>query len=201
MSDEVTTLFPTVDDSTKGVPFWPRAGARIIDMVLHYAVALVGGVCAGIVIAILAVARNRNPDSVMQQATSGVLPFLGALVGATLGGTVMEAVHGSTFGKRILGYVVLGENGAPCTLTQAFKRNLLYLVDSLFFGVIAWNVMKQSPSNQRYGDQWADTIVRERKDVSPSVLRSDGTFVVAVLAGCAVDAACIGGFMVLKSLI
>ena len=56
-------------------------------------------------------------------------------------------------------------DGASITFTSALKRNVAYLWDALFFGLIAYSSMKKSILNQRSGDHWAQTIVAKSRDV------------------------------------
>jgi len=44
--------------------------------------------------------------------------------------THVEETYGRTLGKWLLGIVVVGENGGPCTMEASAVRNLLRLVDN-----------------------------------------------------------------------
>lgn len=58
-------------------------------------------------------------------------------------------------------------------------RNLAFLIDSLFFGLVGASAMGKSPTNQRYGDQWARTLVVRVADLAPSQRPSTARFLCA----------------------
>jgi uncharacterized RDD family membrane protein YckC len=72
---------------------------------------------------------------------------------------VMEAACGATVGKLLLGLRVRGADGAPVAVRAAIARNVLRVVDGLFFylpgAVLVWS----SPRRQRLGDRVAGTVV------------------------------------------
>jgi uncharacterized RDD family membrane protein YckC len=174
----------------EGVAFWPRAGARIVDTILHYVV----GFCAGILFAVLvfvAAAGHPDPLQVAKMAHPGIIGFVVALLGAVAFHTICESVHGSTPGKLLFSMVVVQEDGSPCRPTGAFIRSLAYFVDALFFGLIAYFAMQKSAKEQRHGDEWAHTIVCKRSRVSPQNLRSVGKFMLGLFLAIIVDAALI----------
>ena len=75
---------------------------------------------------------------------------------------VSEAQWGTTIGKRMLGLRVLTASGDRIGFTQAFLRNILIPVDTLFFTLPALLSMKSSEIHQRIGDRAAGTaVVRE----------------------------------------
>jgi uncharacterized RDD family membrane protein YckC len=73
--------------------------------------------------------------------------------------TVLEGLFGWTVGKRVTGLIVLGEDGSPIDIRSAFKRNLLRVVDGLFFYLVAAVAVWASPTHQRFGDRSAHTVV------------------------------------------
>lgn len=90
----------------------PRFAARVID---------------GLIVGIPALFIYR----VLSEGMGGPGAILSAFIyGATLVAyaTFMEAGSGQTFGKRLLGLQVLGPQGGPPTLGQAFRRNYFYVV-------------------------------------------------------------------------
>ena len=119
-------------------------------------------------------------------ATSG-LDFLAGLLGSLAMHTVAEGLHGSTIGKRLCGLTVVTVGGAPPTLGGALKRNIAFLWDALFFGMIAAQRMSQSPLNQRYGDAWANTQVVRLSVLTPDPGRSWLGFGLAVSYGLAAN--------------
>jgi uncharacterized RDD family membrane protein YckC len=86
-------------------------------------------------------------------------PMLGALVLFFVYYVVCEGVFGRTLGKRILGLRVVAEDGSPIYLGAAFLRNLLRIVDGLFFYLVAAISVWSSPTRQRLGDRAAHTYV------------------------------------------
>jgi uncharacterized RDD family membrane protein YckC len=75
---------------------------------------------------------------------------------------VCEAATGATLGKRIVGIRVVGEDGEHVTLGAAVIRNLLRVVDALFFYLVGFFFALTSVQGQRLGDRAAHTIVVRR---------------------------------------
>jgi uncharacterized RDD family membrane protein YckC len=188
-------------EGIEGVGFWPRVAARIMDLVVHMIVSLFTGLFMGILIAIAAIATNQ-PTSLLLERMAGesFSTFITAIIGLFAYYVVCESVHGSTLGKLILSMVVVQEDGSPCRFKSALIRNLGYYVDGLFFGLIAYSAMNRSSQRQRYGDDWAHTIVCKRNKVSPDKLRSGGRFALALFAACMADSAILMVGMVLRVL-
>ncbi|MEX0991270.1 MAG: RDD family protein [Actinomycetota bacterium] len=76
---------------------------------------------------------------------------------------ILEATAGATVGKFIVGIRVRQLDGTPITWKQSTIRNLLRIIDGLFFylvgAIIVWN---STPLRQRLGDQTAHTVVIQR---------------------------------------
>jgi uncharacterized RDD family membrane protein YckC len=72
---------------------------------------------------------------------------------------VCEAATGATLGKRMVGIRVVDEDGDRVTLGAAIIRNLLRLVDALFFYLVGFLFALTSSRGQRLGDRAAHTIV------------------------------------------
>jgi uncharacterized RDD family membrane protein YckC len=175
------------------VGFGRRAAARLIDLVVHLFV----GLGSGIVIAILAYVveglTGRSAQTVLARLGSGGFQgFLLGMLGGFFYDTIMEGFDGSTMGKLIVGIMVLQETARPCTLKAAAKRSLLFFYDSLFFGLVAEHSMKQTPTQQRYGDHWAQTVVVRRRSAPPSSRHSFVRFVVVLIVAGLVDGAMLG---------
>ena len=75
---------------------------------------------------------------------------------------VCEAATGATLGKRLVGIQVVGEVGDPLTFGAAVVRNLLRLVDALFFYLVGFLFAAMSSRGQRLGDRAAHTVVVRR---------------------------------------
>jgi uncharacterized RDD family membrane protein YckC len=76
--------------------------------------------------------------------------------------TLCEAASGATLGKRMVGIRVVGADGAHVTFGAAFVRNLLRLVDGLFFYLVGAIFALTSARGQRLGDRAAGTVVVRR---------------------------------------
>jgi uncharacterized RDD family membrane protein YckC len=70
-----------------------------------------------------------------------------------------ESLSGATLGKRMVGIRVIGEDGTELGLGAAVVRNLLRLVDGLFFYLVGALFALASPRRQRLGDRAAGSIV------------------------------------------
>ena len=145
----------------EGVAFWPRVAARLIDIVV---MTLLGSV-AGALFAMVA-----------KYHATGVSVFIFSVLAGVAYHTICEGLHGSTVGKLALHMVVVTDGGTPCDLGAAFKREIAYFFDALFFGLIGYVSMNKSPQEQRYGDRWAQTIVCKRAAVVPQYLRGGQRF-------------------------
>jgi uncharacterized RDD family membrane protein YckC len=171
-----------------GVSFWPRAAARLIDLVVHFAVRYGTGYLFGLMLLVasgghvprLIIFKLRHP---------GLTGFAFTLLGAVAYHVIFTAVHGSTLGKRVLSMVVVQEDGSPCGLKSAVVRELGYFVDTLFFGIIGYMAMQESVQEQRHGDNWAHTVVCKRELIAPDKLRGAGRFAVASMFALMADAA------------
>jgi uncharacterized RDD family membrane protein YckC len=173
--------------SLQGVSFWPRAFARLIDLGTHFGVSYCAGRLFGAMLVIAA--GGHVPHAVyVRLRSSSILSFVLVLLGSILFEAVCEAVHGSTPGKMVFGIVVVQDDGTPCRVKSALIRSFAYLIDGLFFGLIAYSSMKQSPQEQRLGDEWADTVVCNRSDLPPTSLRGTGVFVMALFFAVLADA-------------
>jgi uncharacterized RDD family membrane protein YckC len=70
-----------------------------------------------------------------------------------------EAMTGRTLGKRLVGIRVVDEEGDQIDFSGAVIRNLLRLVDGLFFYLVGALFAFSSPQGQRLGDRAAHTVV------------------------------------------
>jgi uncharacterized RDD family membrane protein YckC len=73
-----------------------------------------------------------------------------------------EAVFEMTLGKRIVGIRVAAEDGEHVSLGAAVVRNLLRLVDGLFFYLVGALFVLTSSRGQRLGDRAGHTLVVRR---------------------------------------
>ena len=95
-------------------------------------------------------------------------PFFVWLVVAIAYYVVLEARSGDTLGKKLVGLQVVKLDGIPITMRESVVRNVLRLVDGLFFYLVGAIVVWASKKNQRLGDRLAGTVVRRRPSVKPA---------------------------------
>jgi uncharacterized RDD family membrane protein YckC len=75
----------------------------------------------------------------------------------------MEGFFGTTPGKTIFKLRVLSEDGTRCRIVPAIIRNLLRIIDGLFFYLVGAILVARSEKKQRLGDRVAKTIVAKRR--------------------------------------
>lgn len=75
--------------------------------------------------------------------------------------------YGATPGKMVSGLRVVNENGTNISWGESAIRNLLRIVDGLFFYLVGAILVWTSPQKQRLGDRLAHTYVVHKKP-SPS---------------------------------
>lgn len=73
--------------------------------------------------------------------------------------TYLEGTKGQTIGKMITKIKVVREDGTPIDMEQAFKRNILRVIDGLFAYLIGAILIWRSDKQQRLGDSVAKTVV------------------------------------------
>jgi uncharacterized RDD family membrane protein YckC len=174
-----------------GVGFWPRVGARVIDLIVHNVIAVCCGFLVGILLAIVAALRHIPVYLLVGHKKSGITLFALALLGTVAFEAICEGFHGSTPGKLLFSMVVIQEDGSPCRPWPAWVRSFAYFIDALFFGLVGYFNMQKSPQQQRHGDEWAHTIVCRRASVAPENLRGTGQFILAFFFASLADAALI----------
>ncbi len=85
-------------------------------------------------------------------------------IGSFLYHSLLEGLYGKTIGKKLCGIVVLKDDFSKCNLLAGFLRNLMRIVDSFFYYLVAVVTMTGTLKWQRLGDIVAGTVVvRERK--------------------------------------
>jgi uncharacterized RDD family membrane protein YckC len=130
-----------------------RFVALVIDGFVLLGISLVVGLAAG---GAYSTSTANSYDAGIQVDTG---PMLAALALFFAYYVVCEGLFGRTLGKRILSLRVVSEDGSPIYLGAAFLRNLLRLVDGLFFYLVAAVSVWASPTRQRLGDRAAHTHV------------------------------------------
>lgn len=71
----------------------------------------------------------------------------------------LEARYGQTLGKRLAKIRVVDEDGGSIDGSAALIRNVLRLVDGLFFYLVGAVLVVLSDDEQRLGDRVAETVV------------------------------------------
>jgi len=72
---------------------------------------------------------------------------------------VMEATSGATIGKKVMGIKVVKADGGAMNWQASIIRNLLRIIDGIFFYLVGAIVVWISKSRQRLGDMAAKTLV------------------------------------------
>ncbi len=75
---------------------------------------------------------------------------------------VLEAVAGGTLGKLVIGIRVYTVDGQPISWGASIIRNLLRIVDGLFFYLVGAILVWTSDKKQRLGDRAAKTVVAKK---------------------------------------
>jgi len=84
-------------------------------------------------------------------------------IGGFLYHSLLEGLLGTTLGKKLCGITVLKADFTPCGLGAGFLRNLLRVVDSFFYYLVAAVSLSGTLKWQRLGDLAAETVVVVRK--------------------------------------
>jgi uncharacterized RDD family membrane protein YckC len=179
----------SVPEGLAGEPFWRRAIARILDYLL---VNLILARMAGALFRFLltTAAGGRPPLWVLVRFSQHRLPlFFAGMCGYFAYQTICTSVHGSTLGKRLLSLEVVQDDGSRCPPRSAIIRELAFFVDSFFFGAVGYSVMSADDQHKRYGDRWADTIVRKIAKGSHESRREAERFMLGLTMGVMADLA------------
>ena len=166
-----------------GAGFGIRAAARGIDIVYGIVIGFFGGVFAGILIVVLE--QGGRIESGWQERVGGVdlASWGSSLLGTLFYHCLTEGMYGASLGKLLCRLRVVSEEARPIGIMQAFKRNLAFYWDGLFFGLVGYSSMKKSELNQRYGDHWAKTVVIKSSDVPAESERGWEMFALAFVFG------------------
>jgi uncharacterized RDD family membrane protein YckC len=179
----------TVPDlPVEGVGFLLRALAKIIDLVIHNVIGIPLGFLIGVIIGYLATSMGTpvpsfTSDDVSWQLINGAF----AITGFIFYCAICEAYYGATLGKMILGLFVVNKKGEQISFGAGLVRSLLFFIDSFFFGLPAYTVMKDSPLRQRIGDRAAGTVVIKRSEVRSSEIPSGCMLVIVLVIGLLFD--------------
>ena len=161
--------------------FGIRLAARLLD---YLPVIVAGGMSLAVGSLFVSIPTAQKDLSLLNRFVLRI----GAVVAVTLYHTFSESIGGASLGKRLLGLEVVSEDLGPATLLQGWKRSLAFLLDGFFFGAIGYNAMKNSPTRQRIGDEWAKTRVVLRRSLPPASRRPTRIFVFALFGAMGIAA-------------
>ena len=128
-----------------------RAVAFILDVVLLFVLAYA--------IALLTGGATRTGFEL-----SGI-PFLLTVFVWIAYFAVLEKTAGATLGKMAMGLRVVRPDGCSISWSSSIIRNLLRIVDGLFFYLVGAILVWQSPTRQRLGDRAGGTMVVRAHDL------------------------------------
>lgn len=142
---------PTRDDTNV---IGARIGAQIIDTIIMGVIFVV----IFFVIGAIGSAVGGNAGG-----TISLIGLLLAFVATLFYWLLLEGLWGGyTVGKRVFGIKVVEEDGSQCSLGSSFVRNLLEIIDGLFYYLVGFIVMAITDKRQRIGDRLGGTtVVRE----------------------------------------
>ena len=103
---------------------------------------------------------SHHPFRLIMMIFSTVMFYF---IGGFLYHSLLEGMLGTTLGKRLCNITVLKADFTPCGLGAGFLRNLLRIVDSFFYYLVAAVSLAGTLKWQRLGDLAAETVVVVRK--------------------------------------
>ncbi len=151
--DDTTLDVPAdVTDVRRPPPPFLRGAARVVDLLVQ--------------VAVLEAAFQAMPYLPVKGLITLEPEMLGyADLAVGLGSfwvycTVSEWLGSATLGKAVTALRTVDEHeGGPIGFRAAALRNLVFFVDALLFGMVAYSQMARSPKRQRGGDAVAGTLV------------------------------------------
>lgn len=103
---------------------------------------------------------RTNPFKFMALALFGIVTLIS---GGFLYHSLLEGLWGKTLGKKLCDIVVLKDDFTRCTLGKGLTRNLLRIVDGMFYYLVGVATMAGTMKWQRLGDIVAETVVVKDK--------------------------------------
>jgi uncharacterized RDD family membrane protein YckC len=168
--------------------FGIRTAARAVDSVCTIVFGFFAGIAGGVAIAVLNASGRLPPDWHDRLARTSAAPVVFGVAALLAYHSLSEGLGGASIGKLVCGLRVVRTDGAPAGLGAGAIRTLGFLLDSLFFGLVAYSKMSKSALQQRYGDVWADTVVVKSGSVAAASRRSAGAVVGGVVLGASLAA-------------
>ncbi|MBE3559252.1 MAG: RDD family protein [Ktedonobacteraceae bacterium] len=123
--------------------------ARTASVGVRFVAILLDAILLGVVGSIIGALFSRVPGLV---GAINTIIFFGYYI-------VMEATQGATLGKMVMGLRVVRQDGGPISWSESVIRNLLRIIDGLFFYLVGAILVWNSPWRQRLGDRAAKTLV------------------------------------------
>ncbi len=155
------------------VGFAVRGMAQILDWVIGIVLAMAAGMVSGVVIGVLAAMGVFGPDWATKIGETTPASLALGLLGSILYHALGEGLGGATLGKVALGMRVRSEDGSPARFGGALLRSLAFIIDGLFFGLVAYGSMSKSRTQQRLGDKWGHTVVVRNDSLPADAARSN----------------------------
>jgi uncharacterized RDD family membrane protein YckC len=181
------------------VEFGRRVLGRILDAIFGQVAGLGAGVMGGLTLGILQGAGVIDAGWV-QRLKHLDNNYFGAFIAGIVGVAVSNALCGASPGKLILGMRVVRVNGQLPSFLNGVVRELGYLLDAFFFGLVGKQAMDNSPLKQRHGDRWANTAVVYAKSLPAGVAPSIARLVLGVGLGLFVHSLVLAVFFVRSAL-
>ena len=146
------------DEEGNIVDIGPRIGAVILDTIVIVVIFF-------ILAAIIAVIGYAAATTGRGFGLLFGIPFIAAMFFLPiLYFTFFEAyMNGQTPGKMLVKIKVVKVTGEPIGLGESFIRNILRLIDQLFFYLVGFILIMTNDKKQRLGDMAAGTIVVNAK--------------------------------------
>lgn len=130
-----------------------RIGAQLVDTVI------------AIVIIYLSIVIFGGLGGAEGAILGGLLGMFVGFIAVLFYFFVLEGVwDGQTVGKRLLGIKVVKEDGSECDIGTSFVRNLLRIIDGLFYYLVGFLAMAFTDNRQRIGDLLAGSVVVREAD-------------------------------------
>lgn len=133
-----------------------RIGAQLVDTII-----------AGVIIYLSVVLFGGVGQSPGETAAGGLLGLFVGFAAVLFYFFILEGIwDGQTVGKRLLGIKVVKENGDECDIGTSFVRNLLRIIDAIFYYLVGFLVMAFTDNRQRIGDLLAGSVVVRESDMA-----------------------------------
>ena len=174
------------ETNVESAGFGIRAAGRLIDYAPMFFASVMSGVSLAFFAGLFSTWSRRSESDILAiMEKSSALTYAGSFLAITIYHAFCECAGGASLGKRLLGLEVVSVELVPATFGQTFKRNLGFAIDGLFFGLIGYGQMEQSPIKQRYGDRWGKTRVVLRRSLPPALRPPKRIFVFVFLGAVA----------------